>query len=299
MDDGFNDYRDIDPNFDRRVDQCFERARALRLTTHKGNAAKDLQRAIRLEWACRESSMAAVFDNTTGSYDVIEIHAPLGFCVCVTCGDVDDYRNMDSGHFLSRKHTSILFDERQIHPQCRTCNNHGNGNRNVYTVFMNAVYGEDVVAELHRLQHEPCQPDREYLCRVRVSSAIRTKLAKMTLEGLDVAKVKRKASARKKTTTRKPDAKGQAYLPDEDAPDGTMAPERIPELDSVLEDFLGAKMDLAENRETMASASEKIAELLQEHDVQGTYRIDFESQTYDFSLVLGQKVKHHKVKIED
>lgn len=293
--------REFNPKFDDRVEKCIERSRALRLQTHKKNAATDLQKAIRGEYAASTENVPAVsFDNVTGQYEVIEMYAPLGSCVCVTCADVDDWRNMDAGHFLSRKHTSILFDERQIHPQCRSCNDHGSGNRNAYNVFMRAVYGQGVIDELERRKNQSYQPTREELCQIRVSSAIRLKIARMTLEGIDVAKTaRRKRVSKKKVSQRQPDAQGQAYLPDEDGSDGTMAPERIKSLDTALEKYLEAKHTIAECREVMAEQNEAIVDLFQEHEVKGTYRIDFGGQTFDFSIVMGTKVRHNKVKIVD
>jgi len=78
-----------------------------------------------------------------------------GMCQCVTCGKVDLYKYMDGGHFVSRRHNATLLVEENIHPQCKGCNKHKNGNIDSYSVFMIDTYGLDAMKELVALKHQP------------------------------------------------------------------------------------------------------------------------------------------------
>ena len=77
-----------------------------------------------------------------------------GMCECVTCGKVGHYKDMDGGHFVSRKHNSVLLLEENIHPQCKHCNKYLNGNMDSYSLFMIDTYGMDAMRELIQSKHQ-------------------------------------------------------------------------------------------------------------------------------------------------
>ena len=41
---------------------------------------------------------------------------------CVTCGKKDHWKKLQAGHFMSRKHYSTRWDERNVEVQCQGCN---------------------------------------------------------------------------------------------------------------------------------------------------------------------------------
>jgi hypothetical protein len=73
-----------------------------------------------------------------------------GFCVCITCSRVLPWQQMQAGHFISRSHNLILFDEKNVHVQCSRCNVLLKGNIIVYQDFMLKTYGQSVIDELLR-----------------------------------------------------------------------------------------------------------------------------------------------------
>lgn len=85
-----------------------------------------------------------------------------GIVECVTCGfrchwDARDERGipyMQAGHFLDGRSRGILFEERCVHPQCRTCNVVKHGNKDRYWPFMLERYGQAVIDELIRLKNQ-------------------------------------------------------------------------------------------------------------------------------------------------
>lgn len=79
----------------------------------------------------------------------------LGRCECVTCNMVHHWKEMDGGHFVSRKHNATLLVEENIHPQCKGCNGYRKGNIDSYSLFMIDTYGLDAMRELIASKHHP------------------------------------------------------------------------------------------------------------------------------------------------
>ena len=76
-----------------------------------------------------------------------------GFCQCVTCGVVKHYKEMDGGHYISRKYNATCLMEENIHPQCKGCNGFKNGNMDAYALYMLDMYGREFLDELNQLKH--------------------------------------------------------------------------------------------------------------------------------------------------
>lgn len=92
----------------------------------KNYVAKSLQKAIRMEYAD---------DN--------------GNVKCVSCDKWMKWnRGCEAGHYVPGRGWGVIFDERNIHPQCTHCNNYLSGNRSEYKKYMLFHYGEAVVEEL-------------------------------------------------------------------------------------------------------------------------------------------------------
>uniref|UniRef100_A0A6M3LUQ8 Putative lambda recombination protein n=1 Tax=viral metagenome TaxID=1070528 RepID=A0A6M3LUQ8_9ZZZZ len=67
---------------------------------------------------------------------------------CITCGKLLSITFCDAGHFVSRRYNSTLFDERNVHIQCRYCNRFLNGNLLEYRRQIIRLYGEGIDIEL-------------------------------------------------------------------------------------------------------------------------------------------------------
>lgn len=74
-----------------------------------------------------------------------------GVVQCVTCPNrfVWNSGQIQAGHWM---HGRLDFDERNVHPQCVTCNYHWNTKVSVaYAIFMSKTYGVEVMEELQLL----------------------------------------------------------------------------------------------------------------------------------------------------
>jgi 5-methylcytosine-specific restriction endonuclease McrA len=75
---------------------------------------------------------------TTGSPD---------YGKCITCGRLVGITSADAGHFISRRFNSTLFNERNVHLQCKQCNAWG-GKPLEYRRQIIRLYGEGADTEL-------------------------------------------------------------------------------------------------------------------------------------------------------
>ena len=73
-----------------------------------------------------------------------------GNCTCVTCNNTFYWKEIQAGHFMSRKHYSIRWDERNVKPQCLGCNVYRYGEQYKYSVYL----GNKLSEELHMLSHK-------------------------------------------------------------------------------------------------------------------------------------------------
>ncbi|MCR4307890.1 MAG: recombination protein NinG [Candidatus Berkelbacteria bacterium] len=71
--------------------------------------------------------------------------------LCITCDRRYSIKELQAGHFLPGRHTSVLFDERGVHAQCYGCNVMKNGNSIKYFRKMQTLYGDKVIEELEEL----------------------------------------------------------------------------------------------------------------------------------------------------
>ena len=75
-------------------------------------------------------------------------HAKNGLARCVTCGIIDNYKNMDAGHFIARRFMAVRYDPTNVHVQCQRCNRHLGGNLKNYEAYMIGKYGREYIEEL-------------------------------------------------------------------------------------------------------------------------------------------------------
>mgnify|MGYP003654490611 FL=1 len=75
---------------------------------------------------------------------------PAGYVDCYTCGVTKLWEKdgMQAGHFMSRKHTITRWDERNVKPQCYTCNCHYYGRQYLFGINLDIEYGEGTSQEL-------------------------------------------------------------------------------------------------------------------------------------------------------
>lgn len=86
--------------------------------------------------------------------------------VCFTCGVQRSIKEMQNGHFVSRVHNSLRFDERNCNCQCPGCNVFKHGNMDVYALRLTQKYGPSILAELNVEKRKIKQFTREDLLTI-------------------------------------------------------------------------------------------------------------------------------------
>ena len=71
-----------------------------------------------------------------------------GLSQCITCGTFKSWKDMDCGHFISRRFESVRYDEKNAHAQCKKCNRYENGNQFQHGVKIDEKYGEGTAEKL-------------------------------------------------------------------------------------------------------------------------------------------------------
>ena len=71
-----------------------------------------------------------------------------GFCKCLTCGKIAYWKDIQCGHYLSRRHLTTRWEEKNTAVQCVKCNIFTEGNKNVFALKLIEKYGKDILKEL-------------------------------------------------------------------------------------------------------------------------------------------------------
>ncbi len=67
-----------------------------------------------------------------------------GNCTCVTCNKSFFWKEIQAGHFISRKHYSTRWDERNVLPQCVGCNVFKYGEQYKYSIFLGTIVAKEL-----------------------------------------------------------------------------------------------------------------------------------------------------------
>lgn len=73
-----------------------------------------------------------------------------GNCICVTCGEVMPWKQIQLGHFIAGRRSNLLFNRLNSNPQCYRCNVLLSGNMVEYYEFMLRKHGKEVIDHLKR-----------------------------------------------------------------------------------------------------------------------------------------------------
>lgn len=71
-----------------------------------------------------------------------------GIAICCTCGKMDHWKNMDCGHYLSRRYLSIRYEEKNTGVQCKSCNVFNQGEQVKFREYLVNRYGEEEIQKI-------------------------------------------------------------------------------------------------------------------------------------------------------
>ena len=68
-----------------------------------------------------------------------------GIAICVTCGKKDEWKKLQNGHFMSRRHYSTRWDENNVGVQCYGCNITNQGQQFLFSQYLGNNLSEEMV----------------------------------------------------------------------------------------------------------------------------------------------------------
>jgi hypothetical protein len=91
--------------------------------------------------------------------DCIKTTGNVFYCICITCKHTVPFYSssgnfIQSGHAISSRCNSILFDEELVNGQCQQCNVFKSGNYHIYEEEMIKLNGQEWWDEKMKLKHQ-------------------------------------------------------------------------------------------------------------------------------------------------
>jgi hypothetical protein len=86
-----------------------------------------------------------------------------GYVACCSCGQIHHWKEMDAGHYISRIHLAVKYDDMNVHAQCKGCNAFKQGNPVGYRQFLVRRYNEKAVQALEDRRSFPAGFTRDGL----------------------------------------------------------------------------------------------------------------------------------------
>lgn len=110
-----------------RVGPIFSKGRCKSCATIESIAAKDEKEAVE-----DLGSLIDELDAIFSKYIRLKYSDKDGNCECFTCNTKKRYQELHNGHYISRSHMFLRWDERNCKPQCEYCNCTKHGNLAIY-----------------------------------------------------------------------------------------------------------------------------------------------------------------------
>jgi len=82
-----------------------------------------------------------------------------GYCRCITCNSLHQWRYLDAGHFMSRQHEGTRYHEKNAHCQDKKCNNKNwnQGEQFLHGQYIDKRYGPGTAEKLSMLSKMECK----------------------------------------------------------------------------------------------------------------------------------------------
>jgi len=71
---------------------------------------------------------------------------------CVTCGKQDNWKKLQAGHFVSRKHYATRWDEDNVQVQCSGCNVFRYGEQYLFSKYLGVDLSEELLMKSRKIQ---------------------------------------------------------------------------------------------------------------------------------------------------
>lgn len=97
-------------------------------------------------------------DEVFSKYIRLKYSDKRGICYCISCGRPHHWKDIQDGHYMSRRYLSTRWSEDNNRPQCVACNIFNQGNIQAYRVALIKEIGEKRVNLVEaRARQETCK----------------------------------------------------------------------------------------------------------------------------------------------
>lgn len=94
-------------------------------------------------WGKKLIGTGGVLNEYVKYRDAVRIENGKPVAPCITCKQEVSSYNLHAGHWISRKHKGVAYDEHNLHAQCGGCNKWGNGEPQMYEDELRLMYGDE------------------------------------------------------------------------------------------------------------------------------------------------------------
>jgi len=117
----------------------------------------------------KKVDLKAKLDKIFSMYIRLKYSNSNGICKCISCGKYHTWKEIQNGHYMSRRYMSTRFDEDNCRPQCVSCNIFNQGNIQMYRLGLIKDIGEKRVnlVELRAKSVTKKYSDIEYLSLIK------------------------------------------------------------------------------------------------------------------------------------
>lgn len=92
-------------------------------------------------------------DEVFSQYIRLKFSDARGYCKCISCGKVHFWKDIQNGHYMSRRHLATRWSEDNCRPQCVACNIFNQGAAQMYRRALVKEIGEQRVDLVEALSH--------------------------------------------------------------------------------------------------------------------------------------------------
>ena len=101
------------------------------------------------------------FSDYIRTRDSINSTGTTEYCVCITCNQRVEYKNIQAGHVISGRTNAILFNEKLVNGQCQTCNMFKGGEYTKYALWFINRYGKEKLEQAELSKNTPTKITKE------------------------------------------------------------------------------------------------------------------------------------------
>ena len=109
------------------------------------NKAKQTQEKKKVKAGLSKPALIKELDKLFSYYVRLKNSDKNGYCRCISCGKIFFWKDIQNGHYMSRRYMSTRFAEDNCRPQCVACNIFNQGNIQMYRRALVRSIGEQRV----------------------------------------------------------------------------------------------------------------------------------------------------------